>query len=235
MNRQCSSARAGSAAPDPVGPVAALRDELLMRSMLKRVGDLPESVFLPVLRLVAEDRDAVEAGWAEVVARRRRRGLFESPRRAWARQYGQFVRECEWVVTELLRVLPWPAVEELVSDAIAGRLRRWLRFLMPAFGGVRLLPDSWYGPVMDLGVSTSTFLVGPIHRVGEEPDGTLVYEIPECAMHTTAGTGTAQQSICRMGCKAACEKVFHAGSPMPLEFDPHLPGLSCTLCVRKAS
>ncbi|MGE2729972.1 hypothetical protein ACQI4F_10860 [Mycolicibacterium vaccae] len=216
-------------------PLTSLRDELLMRSMLQRVGDLPETVFLPVLRLVADDRAAVESGWVALMAQRRGRGLFETPRSSWLRQYGQFVRECEWVITELLEVLPRDAVDELVSDAISGRLRRWLRFLLPAFHAVKVVPKSWYGPVMDLGVSMSTFLVGPIHRVGEEPDGTLVYEIPECAMHIAPGTGTAQEHICQMGCKAACEKVFSADSPMPLEFDPHLPGLSCTLRVRKPS
>lgn len=216
------------------GPIAILRDEILLHSMLKRVGDLPETVFLPVLRLVADDRATVDAEWTALVAQRRRRGLFESPRASWTRQYGQFVRECEWVTTELLRVLPWPAVEELVSDAVAGRLRHWLRFLIPAFHGIKLVPAAWYAPVMDMGVSMSTFLVGPIHRVGEEPDGTLLYEIPECAMHACVGTHTAQENSCQMGCKAACEKVFDAASPMPLEFDPHLPGLGCTLRVKKA-
>ncbi len=227
---------AHTAAPaGQVGPIAALRDEWLMRSMLKRVGDLPETVLLPVLRLVSEDRAAVDAGWAALVSQRRRRAVFEAPRRSWSRRYGQFVRECEWLISGLLKVLPLDAVEELVSDAIAGRLRRWLRFLLPAFHAIKVVPGSWYTSVLDLGVSMSTFLVGPIRRVGEEPDGTLLYEIPECAMHTAPGTDTAQENICQMGCKAACEKVFHAGSAMPLEFDPHLPGLSCTLRVRRAS
>ncbi len=217
-------------APLPV----ALRDELLTHSMLKRVGDLPETVFLPVLRLVSDDRAAVEAGWAAVAASRRRRGLLESPRSSWERQYGQFVRELEWVVGELLRDLPFESVSELVSDAISGRLRRWLRFLLPAFKAVKIVPRRWYAPVMDLGVSMSTFLVGPIHRTGTDPDGTLVYEIPECAMHVVAKTTPTQDNSCLMGCKAACEKVFHAEGPMPLEFDPHLPGLSCTLRLRRA-
>ncbi len=218
-----------------IGPLTALRDEWLMHSMLKRVGDLPETVFLPLLRVVTDDRDAVEKNWAALVSeRRRRRGLFESPRRSWQRQYRQFVRELEWTSTELLRILPWPAVEELVSDAVAGRLRDWLRLLLPVFNVVPWIPKALYPTVLDLGVSVSTFLVGPIHRTGTEPDGTLVYEIPECAMHTCVSPDTAQDASCRMGCKAACEKVFHAGGPMPLEFDPHLPGLGCTLRVRTA-
>lgn len=218
-----------------IGPVAALRDEWLMHSMLKRVGDLPETVFLPMLRIVTDDREAVEEHWAALMAQRqKRRGLLESPQHAWRRQYGQFVRETEWVIAELVRDLPFEAVSELVSDAVAGRLRHWLRFLLPVFHAVKIVPARWYAPVMDMGVSMSTFLVGPIHRTGEEPDGTLVYEIPECAMHTVVSTVTAQENSCQMGCKAACEKVFHADGPMPLEFDPHLPGLGCTLRVRMA-
>ncbi len=217
-----------------IGPIATLRDQWLLHSMLTHVGDLPENVYLPVLRLVADDRDEIEAGWAGLVSRRRRGPLFEMPRHSWERQYGQFVRECEWVTTELLKSLPWAAVQELVSDTIAARLREWLRLLLPVFGAVRFVPKSWYAPVMDWGVSLSTFLVGPVYRVGEEPDGTLVYEIPACAMHTVVGTGRAQENSCQMGCKAACEKVFSADSSMPLEFDPHLPGLGCTLRVRKA-
>ena len=217
------------------GPIAALRDEWLIHSMIKRVGDLPETVFLPMLRIVTDDRPAVESHWATMVERRkRRRGLFESPQHSWRRQYGQFVTELEWVTSELLRDLPFEAVQELVSDAVAGRLRHWLRFLLPIFHAVKIVPRAWYAPVMDMGVSLSAFLVGPIHRTGEEPDGTLVYEIPECAMHVVAGTNTAQENSCQMGCKAACEKVFHADGPMPLEFDPHLPGLGCTLRVRTA-
>ena len=212
-----------------------LLDDLLMRSMLKRVGDLPEFVFLPTLRLVADDRDAVESGWSAVAAQRRRGPLLESPRRAWERRYGQFVRELEFVSTELLKVLPEPAVEELISDAVSQRLKRWLRLMMPMFGAVKVVPESLYPRVMDTGVQFATFLVGPIRRVGEDPDGTLVYDIPECAMHTTAGTGAAQPNSWLIGCKAACEKVFPASSAMPLEFDPHLPGLSCTLRVRKSA
>ena len=53
-------------------------------------------------------------------------------------------------------------------------------------------------------------------------------------MHSVVSTVTAQENSCQMGCKAACEKVFHADGPMPLEFDPHLPGLGCTLRVRLA-
>ncbi|WP_166902819.1 hypothetical protein [Mycobacterium sp. DL440] len=218
----------------PIGLVAMLRDELLIHSMLKRVGDLPETVFLPMLRIVTDDRDAVEAAWKALVAQRRRRGLFESPRHSWESQYGQFVAELEWVTSELLRDLPFTAVEELVSDAVAARLRHWLRFLLPVFGAVKIVPKAWYAPVMDMGVGLSTFLVGPIYRTGEEPGGTLVYEIPECAMHVVVGTNSAQENSCQMGCKAACEKVFHADGPMPLEFDPHLPGLGCTLRVRTA-
>lgn len=225
---------AGAAPAAPPGRVVMLRDEFLMHSMLKRVGDLPGTVFLPVLRLVTDDRQAIDAQWQALVAARRRRRLFESPRHSWERQYGQFVRETEWIVTELLRDVHFEAVSELVSDAVAGRLRHWLRFMMPIFGAVKLVPQAWYAPVMDMGVSMSTFLVGPIHRTGEESDGTLVYEIPECAMHVVVGTGTAQENSCQMGCKAACEKVFHTDGPMPLEFDPHLPGLGCTLRVHPA-
>ncbi|MGV0741316.1 hypothetical protein [Mycolicibacterium sp. XJ870] len=212
--------------------LSALRDDLIMRSMLAKVGDIPETILLPILRLVADDRSAVEAGWAGVVSDRTPGRLLEPPRRAWERRYGQFVRELEWTIGELVRVVPEPAVEELVSDAVAHRLRRWLRFILPAFATVNLVPRGMYPSVMDAGVSVATFLVGPIERTGIEADGTLVYEISECAMHTTAGTNTAQQHSCLMGCKAACEKVFDAHSAMPMEFDPHLPGLSCTLRVR---
>ncbi|OBJ73990.1 hypothetical protein [Mycobacterium sp. 1274756.6] len=216
------------------GPVTALRDDWIMRSMLSRVGDIPETVLLPVLRLVADDRRAVDDGWAAVIAKRKPNRLFESPRKSWQRRYGQFVYELEWASSELVRFVPRAEVEELVSSTVATRLRRWLRYLLPMFNAVRLVPPGLHPTVMDAGVGVATFLVGPIHRTGVEPDGTVVYEIPECAMHTSVGTQSPQENSCLMACKAACEKVFDANSAMPLEFDPHLPGLSCTLRVRPA-
>lgn len=215
-------------------PVTALRDDWIMRSMLTKVGDIPETVLLPVLGMVADDRAGVDAGWAALVADRQPNRLFESPRKSWHRRYGQFVRELEWVTGELVRVLPRADVEELVSDTVADRLRRWLRFMLPMFNAVRLVPPGMHPSVMDTGVSVATFLVGPIKRTGVEADGTVVYEIPECAMHTSTGTQSPQENSCLMACKAACEKVFDANSAMPMEFDPHLPGLSCTLRVRPA-
>ena len=217
------------------GSVSALRNDLIMRSMLTKVGDIPETVLLPILRLVAADRAAVESSWADLIADRRRGRGWESPHRSWERRYGQFVRELEWATSELVRVLPRAEVEELVSDTVATRLRRWLRYMLPAFEAVRVVPKGMYAPVMDTGVGVATFLVGPIHRSGVEPDGTLVYEIPECAMHTSTGSRVAQENSCLMACKAACEKLFDRDSAMPLEFDPHLPGLSCTLRVHPAS
>ncbi|NNH68537.1 hypothetical protein HLB23_01345 [Nocardia uniformis] len=217
------------------GTLAALRDDWIMRSMLSRVGDIPELVLLPVLRVVAEDRAAVDAGWADITAQRTRTRLFEPPRWSWKRRYGQFVRELEWAITELTRVMPAEDVTELVSSAVAARLRRWLRYVLPTFESVRLVPKGMYPSVMDAGVSFATFLVGPIHRTGVEADGTLVYDIPECAMHTSVSAPEAQTNSCLMGCKAACEKVFDRDSAFPLEFDPHLPGLGCTLRVHPAA
>ncbi|UGT44073.1 hypothetical protein LTV02_12090 [Nocardia yamanashiensis] len=219
----------------PTRTLTAVRDDLIMRSMLTKVGDVPEGVLLPVLRVVADDRAAVDAAWTAVAAGRTGNRLLEGPRWSWKRRYGQFVRELEWTSTELTKVLPAEEVTDLVADAVSLRLRRWLRYLLPAFGSVRLVPRRLYPAVMDAGVSVATFLVGPIHRVGEEADGTLVYEIPECAMHTSVSSPQAQVNSCLMGCKAACERVFDAHSAMPLEFDPHLPGLSCTLRVHPAA
>lgn len=213
--------------------LTAVRDDLIMRSMLRAVGDIPESLLLPILRLVVDDRAAVEAGWAAVTAPRGRRTRRpESPRESWRRRYGQFVRELEWATGLLVRELPRDDVNELVSSAVAHRLQRWLRFLLPAFNAVRIVPPGMYPAVLDAGVGFATFLVGPIHRSGVEPDGTLVYEIPECAMHTSTGLAAAQENSCLMACKAACERLFDRNSAIPLEFDPHLPGLSCTLRVR---
>lgn len=217
------------------GGLTALRDDWIMRSMLTKVGDIPETVLLPMLRVVADDRAAVDAAWAAVIAGRAKGRLFEPPRAAWQRRYGQFVRELEWASSELVGVLPREQVTELVSEAVATRLRKWLRYLLPMFNAVKLVPPGLHPAVMDTGVSVATFLVGPITRTGVEADGTLVYEIPECAMHTSVGTHAPQENSCLMACKAACEKVFDADSAMPLEFDPHLPGLSCTLRVRPNS
>ncbi|GAA5105211.1 hypothetical protein [Nocardia iowensis] len=216
------------------GPVVALRDDLIMRSMLARVGDIPEAVLLPVLRMVSDDREAVDAGWAALTAHRVRGPRLEPPRRSYQRRYGQYVSELEWVATELTRHLPKQDVSELIATAVSTRLRRWLRYLLPAFGAVNAVPASRYAQVMDIGVGFAGFLVGPIHRTGVEPDGTLIYQIPECAMHTATGTGVAQENSCLMGCKASCESVFDADSAIPLEFEPHLPGLSCTLRIRPA-
>ncbi|MEU8900281.1 hypothetical protein [Nocardia sp. NPDC048505] len=217
------------------GALAVLRDDLILRSMLRRVGDIPEAVLLPVLRMVRTDRAEVEAEWAALTAHRVRGFTLEPPGRSYRRRYGQFVTELEWAATALAEHLPREAVTELVAGAVSARLRRWLRFLLPAFGAARLIPGALQPAVMDAGVSFATFLVGPIHRTATEADGTLVYEIPECAMHSCTGTGVAQQNSCLMGCKAACESVFDASGPIALRFEPHLPGLSCTLRVTPAA
>ncbi|MBF6135628.1 hypothetical protein IU501_21810 [Nocardia otitidiscaviarum] len=220
--------------PQPTGTLTALRDDLIMRSMLARVGDVPEAVLLPVLRVVADDRAAVDAGWAAVTAKRTGNRFLEGPRWSWKRRYGQFVTELEWASTELTKVMPVEDVTDLVATAVSIRLRRWLRYLLPAFASVRFIPKGMYPSVMDAGVGFATFLVGPIHRTAVEADGTLVYEIGECAMHASVSAPAAQTNSCLMGCKAACERVFDPTSAMPLEFEPHLPELSCTLRVRPA-
>lgn len=45
-----------------IGKIAALRDDWIMHSTLAPVGDLSESVLLPMLRQLGDDCEAVDSG-----------------------------------------------------------------------------------------------------------------------------------------------------------------------------
>ena len=71
----------------------AIWSAFVLRSEMQHMGTLIEQTYLPILRLVHEDFDRVERGYAGVRARRKRTSLLSSPRRRWAVTYGNFVRE----------------------------------------------------------------------------------------------------------------------------------------------
>jgi hypothetical protein len=78
-------------------------------------------------------------------------------------------------------------------------------------------------------LNPASFLVGPVEIKSMDPKRGVVMYIPKCWMHTVVSDTEAQTEACLQMCKGGCERFFGADSPIEMYFDPHLPGLDCTL------
>lgn len=217
----------------------AIWDDLVMRSQLKRVGGIVEETYLPILRLLADDPEKVDREYEAVRARRREPSLRDSPRESWKKRYGNFVRELEWVCSELRPRMAEPDFHELVTSTIAGRLESWIGWMKPMMesgekglsGGMKEMYEGPLGKRMAGVVGLSSFLVGPL-EIRSVEDGVIETYIPRCAMHTVVSETEPQTYACLYGCKAACERLFGPDDVMAFEFEPNLPEFDCVLRIR---
>lgn len=223
--------------------VGAWWGALVVRWEMVHLGGIVEQTYLPILRLVAEDPDAVVADWEEVRGRRLPHRLLDSPRTYWRKTYGNYVREMDWAYRELSARLPEPDFEDLVITTVGGRLDNWIGWAKRALARVPLRapeelldgmarPDTSQGSPMVWAITAP--IVGPVEVRGVE-DGAVVLAIPECALHTVVGEGRAQTYACLYGCKAACEAYLGPDGPMSIHFEPNLPDYDCVMRVRMGS
>lgn len=217
----------------------AVWDDLVMRSQLKRVGGIVEETYLPVLRLLADDPATVDREYEEVKAQRRPLSWRDSPRASWRKRYGNFVRELEWVCSELRPRMAEPDFHELITSTIANRLESWIGWMKPLMesgdtglpGGMKTVYEGPLADRMAGVVGLSSFLVGPVEIRCVE-DGVIETYIPRCAMHTVVSETEPQTYACLYGCKAACERLFGPDDVMSFHFEPNLPEFDCVLRIR---
>ena len=254
-----------TAAPPPVlGPVAPPRRGGLMyqwgpqawidmvmskRMIVDRAGPLVTYTFLPILRMTA-DAGEIDAGWAEVRARREKVRLLDSPRERWRKRYGNFVREAEWALLELRKHFTQAQYEDIVvGTAVALGKENSSDF----FEMMNSMTEQSAGaePVDDAGDGTPSkrqklmfdmfnpagFLTGPAEITEYDPArGRVTMYIPECAWHVCGARETLPNPAklpeegCLLICKAPFEHLMNGEEGgLAMDFEPHLPETSCTV------
>jgi len=229
-------------------------DFVIMKMMTSNVGNVIPMTYMPILRLVAEDADEVDAAYEAIVAQREPVRLFDSPRDKWRKMYGSYIRELNWVYGELKGHFPHDEYEELVVDIMARTIRGAMSSFLPNIekmtrtddkpssaarkankpsGAGRYVEKMFNGAIgrwLFAHMNPMSPIVGPVESKMSGRDMELF--IPVCWMHTAPGDGRTQDEACLYGCKGACEAVFNGRTPVAMEFEPHLPDYSCTIRVK---
>ncbi len=212
----------------------------VMRSEMKHLGGIVEETYLPILRLVYEDPERVEADWRTVKALRNPIRRLDSPRSRWKKTYGNFVRELEWAYGELKPRMAERDFEDLVVHTMCGRMESWVGWMKKmltrldgrAPGGLAASMSSpSSAKVSARSMAMMAPIVGEIEVRGVE-DGVTVCYIPDCAMHKVVSETEPQTNACLYGCKAACEAFMGPEVPMSIHFEPNLPAFDCVMRVK---
>ncbi|MBW2274671.1 MAG: hypothetical protein JRG96_15495, partial [Deltaproteobacteria bacterium] len=205
-------------------------DFIIIKMMMSKVGDVIPKTYVPILRLVAEDKGKVDDEYARVVDLRERVRLFDSPRDKWRKMYGSYVRELDWVYCELRKYFPKEEYEELVVDIMARNIRGAMSAFLPNLekmtrtgaspaaagekkeksGAGRFVEKIFAGPIgrwMFEHMNPMSPIVGPVELNMKPADKKIELFIPVCWMHTAPGDGRTQDEACLQGCKGACERV----------------------------
>jgi hypothetical protein len=231
----------------------AMFDAWAVKGIVGGMDYMVPKTLMPVLRLVSGDPEGTDRAYARVLALREPVRRFDSPRERWRKGYGRFVRELEWVSQELKKHLSEQEYQALVAGAVARSIDEWVGGLKPKFaemfredeatakasadkspssamGGLEKKITRFVSDNMFKYFNAVSFMVGPLEmREMDIKRGYMEAYIPECAMHTVVGTGLPQEEACVVGCKGGTELAFGKDSPMRIELEPHLPGLSCTM------
>lgn len=208
----------------------------ILRLMFKEMERMVEETYIPLLRLLVDDRDAFLKDYQHLVDTRVKLPIWASPYQRWWTNYGNFIRENEFALQLLQKHLSEEDFLDLVVSYQSERLSKRFEFIkklmwkkiesgtnlheeMQSAKGQKMLP------VIN---AMSQFLVGPM-TASMEADGTMLMDIPDCAMHRSVSDSEPQELSCLYACKAACESLFSPNDPMCFEFEPDLPGFGCTL------
>jgi hypothetical protein len=231
------------------GPQAWIDMVMSHTMIVRRAWPLVSYTFLPILRMVS-DPEKIDRDYAEIRSRREKVRLFDSPRERWRKQYGNFVRECEWALLELREHFTPTQYEDIVvgtSVALSKENSPGFLDMMNNMSN-REAPKKSHtsdGPteptrlqkmMFDM-FNPAGFLTGPAEITAFDPaGGSIVMEVPDCAWHICAAAeslpnpGALPEQGCLLICKGAFEKLFDGkDGGLSVEFDPHLPETSCTV------
>ncbi len=231
---------------------------ILALVLVKNTKTMVSDTYLPVLKLCSPDPDKVTRQYEDMLARREKRKLFDSPRERWRKLYGSFIRESEWALLELRKYLSKEDYEELVIGTGAYQVETKIPGIIAWFNNIRLENAEKNGSddreergngkssvknylkkfiigIIDPGVYCG-FLIGESKTTMDLEKG-VTFEIDDCAWHSVGDMrdlpvpNQIPEQGCQMICKGICERVFNGESAVRIDFDPHLPEKSCTFKV----
>ena len=209
---------------------------IILRFMFAEMERMVDETFIPLLRLLVEDKAKMLSDYKALQDSRTKLPFYASPYQRWWANYGNFIRENEFALKLLQKHLSEEDFKELVVTYTAERIAKRFEFMKEAMrkrnASGKTLHDEMQTPfghrMLPVINVMSQFLVGPMEAYIDD-DGTMIMEIPDCAMHRSVSDTEAQELSCLNSCKAACEAVFSVNDPMCFEFEPHLPDFGCTL------
>jgi hypothetical protein len=231
------------------GPQAWI-DMVMSYTMLVKKGSLTVTyTFLPILRITT-DAERIDREWAEMKSRQEKVRFFDSPRERWRKNYGNFVRNMEWVLLELRQHFTREEYEEIVvgtTVALAKENSGGFLDMMNSMSDTKPTKKAVAsaGPTKPTGLqkllfemfNPAGFLTGPAEITEFDPaNGTSTMYVPECAWHICAAAKSLPnpdalpEEGCLLICKGSFEKLFHGeGGGLAMEFEPHLPNTDCTV------
>jgi hypothetical protein len=231
------------------GPQAWV-DMVMSYNMLVKKGTLTiVYTFLPILRMTT-DRDRIDREWAEMQAREEKVNFFDSPRERWRKNYGNLVRNMEWILLELRQHFSHEQYEEIVvgttADLAKANSAGFLEMMKgmadtdPKKGTTRSEGTNEPGRLQKIlfeMFNPAGFLTGPAEMKEFDPAaGKATMYVPDCAWHVCAAAkslpnpNALPEQGCLLICKGAFERLFDGeGGGLKMDFEPHLPQTSCTV------
>jgi hypothetical protein len=209
---------------------------IILRFMFAEMERMIDETYIPLLRLLVDDKTEMLNEYKALQESRTQLAFYASPYQRWWANYGNFIRENEFALKLLQKHLSEQDFHELVVTYTAERIAKRFEFMKDAMrkrnASGKSLHEEMQSPfgrrLVPIINAMSQFLVGPM-ETHIDNDGTMIMEIPDCAMHRSVSDIEPQELSCLNSCKAACETVFSVNDPMCFEFEPHLPGFGCTL------
>jgi len=189
--------------------------------IVRRAWPVVSYTFLPILRMTA-DSEQIDRDYAEIRSRREKVRLFDSPRERWRKQYGNFVRECEWALLELRKHFSQAQYEEIVvgtSVALAHENSPGFLEMMNSISDTRPSrnADSSDAPkqpsrlqklVFDM-FNPAGFLTGPAEVTELDPAaGSMKMYVPDCAWHVCGPAESLPNpdALSEQGCLLICPR-----------------------------
>jgi hypothetical protein len=209
---------------------------IILKFMFTEMERMIAETFMPILRLLVEDKHKLLADYQALVDSRTRLPFYASPYQRWWANYRNFIRENEFALTLLKQHLSEKDFHELVVKYTSERIGKRFAFMKEQMRkrneSGKTLHEEMQSPLgkrmLPVINSMAQFLVGPMETRLDE-NGTMIMSIPDCAMHRSVSDTQAQELSCLYSCKAACESLFSVEDPMCFEFEPNLPNFDCTL------
>jgi hypothetical protein len=231
------------------GPQAWIDMVMSHVMIVRRAWPLVSYTFVPILR-ISSDPEEVDRQYAEIRSRREKVRLLDSPRERWRKQYGNFVRECEWALLELRKHFTPAQYEDIVigtSVALGKENSQGFLDMMNRMSDNKPPKNSQTSDapteptrrqkmMFDM-FNPAGFLTGPAEITEfNMAGGSMVMEVPDCAWHICAAAESLPnpealpEQGCLLICKGAFERLFNGkDGGLSMEFDPHLPETSCTV------